>query len=98
MALNLQNSWFKLYCNAFAFLCIEKEKYTEKLFGVETIFTQKLLVNFRNKYKVIASNTLNMNFGSGKAEIAFSCKRSPVIIVLFTTSNILQCNRIECIQ
>ncbi len=32
--------------------------YTKKL-GVEIILTQKLLVNFKNNYKYIASKTLN---------------------------------------
>ncbi len=31
--------------------------YTKKKFGVETIFTQKLLVNFPNNYKEMASNS-----------------------------------------
>ncbi len=39
----------------------------------------------------MSSNTLNMQFGSGKAEIAFFCKHTPIIVVLFTPSNILQC-------
>ncbi len=40
-------------------ICDEKSL---KKFGVETVFTQKLLVHLTNNYKKIASNTLKYDF------------------------------------
>ncbi len=70
---------FKMHCKN-DFSKIVEVYFTRKCYfsqknGVETIFNQKLLVNFTNNYKEAASNTkLNVNYWSRKTETVFSCK------------------------